>query len=424
MGDRAGHRKYSPSQAERLFACPGFARQVARAPQRTSRYAIEGTKAHTIVETALENGYDDAREAHDDSVHFFEDFDDEFLDAVQMMLDYVSEIGEGRGEATEWIETLVHPPVYPRECGGTLDYAMYDPKDRRLRIVDYKHGAGVAKEATTPQLKSYAAGVIFGDEIPVTFNDVDEVIVTIVQPRAFHRDGPIRERAYTPYEMYEYLEELQAAVSAAERPDAPLVAGRAQCQFCDAAVTCPAREAAALQVASDAFRQIGDVTAPQLPAPHDLDMERLGRIRFFAPLLRKWLSDVDDYCEDLARKGHVVPGAKLVRAQASRKWFGTDEEVAAKLAGLLDVTPDDIVQRKLPPILETEKRYVAKYKKDNKGKASQKALAEQAKKAFAFMTTKQSSGNLVLVDLDDERPAVGTKNPFAQISIASSEEAK
>lgn len=443
MEQERTHRRYSPSQADRFFACRGSNNLLKRVPARpTSPYAQEGTDAHTILEAALNAQCRDAQEAHDfltSLPHTLDDGQNEFYLSIQIALDHIYSILDAHPDATMWVERFVDPPLTaaPGEAGGYCDVAILVPSLRALFVIDYKHGAGVAKAVRgNNQPMQYAAGFLYEDNAVVDPADIDTVILCIVQPRAFHEDGIIREHEVTPYEVWEYLEELEDVVLDCEREDAALTPGEDQCRFCDARTLCPAREAMALQVASSTFTQIAHVNAPALPNPAAMDIERLARIRFHAPMLRKFLDDVDKHADELARGGHHVPGAKLVEAQAKRKYYGEDNDVARKLAAMLGERKADaamaayvqvieqypvlqrIFNQKIIPITSAEKLVVEEYKR-RVGRGRKKKAAEEAKQAFAFLTLKQSSGKLVLVDEDDPRPAVNrAQNTFGQIAGA------
>lgn len=402
-------------------------------------YAIEGTQAHAVLQAALENKVRDAREAHRDYSYLFDvDLDDgtnEFYLAIDTALNYVYDLFDQHPDAAVYIEQHIPVPVTnaPGEADGFADLVVYVPSLRKVYVIDYKHGAGIAKEADCRQLKQYGAGVVFGllADVP----DVDDVTLVIIQPRAFHKLGPIREHQTTAYELWMYLEELDEVIRQATQPDAPLTPGQEQCRFCDGVAFCPAREAVALQVANTHFAQVRDLNNG-LPEVHRIDLQRLGTIRAHAWALRKWLDDVEDRCYQLAREGHAIPGAKLVEAQAKRRYYGTEQDVAHKLAAMLgdQGLTDGVWQLynlmqaypalatmfrpHLVPLTTAEKLVTEAYKK-RAARGQKKKAAEEAKQSFAFLTLKETSGTLTLVDDSDERPAVNpTQNTFAQIAAA------
>lgn len=413
-------------------------RRVPAKPSGPS--AIEGTKAHEVLQAALENRLRDARVAHEDwSSLFFEELDDgrnEFYLSIQQCLDYVYSILDEYPDAQMWVEVYVDPEIesLPGQAGGYCDIAIYVPSARLLFVIDYKHGAGIAVDIEgCHQLLQYSAGFLYGVTPRVAPDAVDTVTTVIVQPRAYHIAGPIREANVTPFQVYEYLRELDEVIEDCESEDAALTPSPDACRFCDANAVCPAREEEALASAQMGFRSITDVSSSSLKAPQLLDANKLGLIRHHAKHIRKWLDDVETYCHQLAREGHHVPGSKLVETRATRKYYGSDREVARRLGALLgegdtveafdkmdalfNAHPvlDRLFQWDLVPMSVAEKMVVAAYKRRASRKNARNA-AEAANKAFAYLTLKQSSGNTTLVDEDDPRPAVNsTGNKFASV---------
>lgn len=419
------HRKYSPSQITRIALCPGSPRLVARAPVLPPpEYTIEGQNAHTVLQYALENRVATAKEAHRDYSHLcMDDLDTQenlFYFAIDVALDYVYAILAEYPDAVMYVENNVNVPseVAPGEADGYCDIAIYIPSLRWLYIIDYKHGAGIAVDVKgNRQMRQYGAGFLYGEPQIIDPATVDNVTLVIVQPRAFHKDGMIRDHDYTAYELYEYLDEMDDIIRAAEADDAPLVPGVEQCRFCAAKTICPARE----QRAIEPLRQVGIIAPPEavraqmLPDPRGMDAARLGEILLAAPALKKWLDDLEKHAYELLRSGHSIPHHKLVQVSAKREYYGDQEELAVQLAAILGKEPEALLRKKLLPITEMEKLLVQHYRqhapKGEKNKAS-----EQARKDFAFYTLKKSSGNLTMVTSDDERPAVnGATSAFKQI---------
>ena len=445
MTQERSHRRYSPSQADRTFLCTGSRALLDRVPARPSgEFAVEGNDAHAVFEAAIKYRVSSAEVAHREYVPhlILEDIDDgynDFYRAIQEAIDYVLGILHNNPDALVWIEQYVEPPTpsAPGQGGGYSDCIIWIPSKRELHIIDYKHGVGVVKRAkSNRQAMQYAGGVLFEDNARVDPNIVDAVVLTIIQPRSFHADGDVRTYTLPPFEIWDYLQELDEKIAESEEGFGTLTPGELQCQFCDARTVCPAREALGLDVAVPGTETIEQFSQSDLPHPSSLDMQRLAQIRYHAPALRKWLDDVDKHTDELARSGHVVPGAKLVETKAARKYYGEEPEVARKLAALMgernaDAAMDAFkavmkqypaLQRlynlKLVPVTSAEKLVVDAYKQ-RVGRGRKKKAAEEARQAFAFLTLKQSSGNLVLVDDDDPRPAVNkAQNTFGQIAGA------
>ncbi len=421
------HKLYSPSQLERLALCPGSNNLIARVkPGRvSSKYAIEGTNAHEVLEAALKNRCETAADAHwNHSSLCCQDMNDmhnQFYYSITVAMNYVYGILDEYPDAIMYLEEFVDPPssVAPGETGGYLDILIVVPSIRTIFVIDFKHGAGVAKDVEgNPQINQYASGALFQEKPLVDPEHIDHVVLVIVQPRAFHKDGMIRETTLTPYDIGLFTTGLDAVISKASKPDAPLIPGDVQCQFCDVNTVCPAREAKALQVAKSTFSQIEQVNEPSLPAPKSLDIARLGYIRQHAGMLRKWLKDVDDHAFELASQGYDIPGCKMVESEARREYFGSVEETVNKLVALTGSPRSDFVHEKLLPLTQTEKLVVEAFKKSvSRGKKRNAAV--QAKKKFAYLTIKKSSGSLSLVPLSDDRPAVNRSQIFNQVGLIS-----
>lgn len=422
------HARYSPSKMERLALCPGSDALTQGVIDRDSTWSIEGRKAHQILEAALRARVQNARAAHvDHSELCMEELDEEyggpykkFYSSVQECIDYVFGIMEANPDAILWIETHVHPPsdAAPGEASGYCDIAIYVPSTKTLYVVDFKNGAGVAKAIVgNKQVKQYAAGFLYDPASPLLLAgyDVDNVVLTIVQPRAFHPEGSPRSYELTPFELYEYLGEMDAIIEACRKPDAPLVPGEEQCQFCPRNTNCPAREAKALQAVNVQFRTVGDVRAPGVPDPAVMEAANIEQAMLVIPMLRKWANDVERRMFSIMTQGYQSAHFKLVEAQARRRWHGEPEKIASEFMRLTGCDYHEIMKARLLTITDAEEMIVKKYK-ERAPRGSKKAAGEDAKRDMAFLTLKDTSGNLTLTTMDDDRPPIDrAQTNFAQI---------
>lgn len=406
------HSTYSPSQIERIELCPGSVALLQRTPARSeSSYAEEGTKAHHVLETALKLRMRRAFEAHKVSDIKDETFSGEFYFAIQVALDHVYSLLDEYPDAILYVENKIFVPsnVAPGEADGYCDIVIFIPSLREVHVIDYKHGAGVVKSAIeNKQTLQYGAGVIWSD-FPLVFPEsVDRVVLTIVQPRAFHKEGYIREYETTPYRLYEYIDEMDEIITRSQAPDAPLIPGEEQCRFCDANITCPAREAKALKAVNSQFANIRQVAAPNMPDVEGLDLERLGYIMNAKPFLQSWLSKVEERVYELNMSGVTVPGTKLVQGDARREWFAPEEgdkdKIPQQLAVLTGEPVEAFYEKKLVTLTTAEAMVKEAFKK-RVGKGKKKIAAEEAAIAFAPFTLKKPSDKLTLVLEDDPRPA-------------------
>jgi hypothetical protein len=373
-------------------------------PNRSSRYADEGTAAHQLAERCLSADlyphyavWSDGRQErappppaasaarHIGSVETVRGTDwlvtEEMAEAVQVFLDAV------RGAMVEGDTLLVeqrfnlsaiHPGMF-----GTNDACVLSPSRKTLFVFDYKHGKGHAVEAEgNPQLRYYGLGALLNTAKAGT---VERLVLTIVQPRAQHRLGPIRSETIGMFDLMEWTAELKKAAVATEDPAAPLAAGN-HCGFCPAAGACPKLRDRAMDAAMAEFAG-ASITVPADPGM--LTTEQIARLLTHADLIDDWLAAVRGHALHLAESGTVVPGFKLVPKRATRKWRDFQDagaiETALRKAGLGDSDIFKPLDLKSPAQIE-------------------KLLPKDRREALADLVVKESSG-VNLVPDTDHRPA-------------------
>lgn len=243
------HSSFSASSASRLMACPAsyqLALDLDTGVRRSSVYAAEGTLAHTMAEACLASGADagqflgDTRAAdgHTFTVdEEFVDFTTTYIEAVRSLrrLGYVIQL-EQRVTPGGWVDAWGEPPLGV-DLFGTADCIAHNAASGHLAVVDLKFGKGVPVEAKdNPQLLYYALGALFRYR-DTRFNSVS---TTIVQPRAYHRAGPVRTSdMYTPEQILIWGRDVlfPAVRRAVADQGRTRVAGK-HCRWCPAQAQC------------------------------------------------------------------------------------------------------------------------------------------------------------------------------------------
>lgn len=413
------HARYSASAAHRWLRCPGSVALADGVPRVESEYALDGTEAHEVLNFALENGYKHAAEAMvmcGKQQTYRKDNYEERRDSIQSVLDYVYDLVASYGEAgcTVFFETEFKFPLsFEEDCGGTSDICIYIHDLNILYVIDFKHGAGVAVEVEeNEQCMIYGVGA--ADELGKRGYTIDTIVLVVAQPRAFHLKGPIRTWVMPSRMAGDFTTRVEDAIMACKKPDAPLIPDpNVQCKFCPASPVCPAYEQSAMRVVMPTFNTIKDVNQYTLPEPRSLSVDRIAYIKQAKDALINWLNDVDDYAKELAMSGTQVPGFKLVYARSQRRYEGDPHVVADALISLTGKTLDDVMPRKLIGIGDGEAMVVEAYRRGAEKGQIRKAV-ELGKKAFAMLTTKDTSGNLVMVSENDKRPAVNPAQTLFQ----------
>lgn len=393
------HSKIGASSAYRWSVCPGSVRLSAGVESRSSEYALLGTAAHELAAKCLE-GEKNADEFLGTEIEVDKDgakatfeVDDEMAEAVQLYLDTCrQQWATAKATLPSGLVMIEHRfDLSSVHAGmfGTSDFAVVDVKNKTLYVTDYKHGAGKPVEVfDNMQLKYYALGVLM--DMLKANREIEKVVLCIVQPRCYHRDGPVRTFEMEAWELIDYATELIEYAKATEDPNAPLVPGD-HCGFCPAAATCPVLQARAEAAFDEAMAQMeGGVdtdVAEWLP--------KLDTIEAFCSAVRSAA-----YAQ--ASSGKKVMGYKLVEKQGRRKFI--DEDAVRKFLKDRGVTEAEM---HTPPKLKSPAQ-VEKLE-PFKGKA-----AKDAKEALqAFITTPKAG--TALVPEDDPRPAYDAGADFEDL---------
>jgi len=342
------HAELGASVASRWMACPGSIRLSREVPVPASTsYAEEGTRAHALAELCL------TKHVNPDIYEGMEleggVVGEDMVEHVRVFVDYCSVL-QGGGNTT-WVEKKFNlaPLNPPGPMFGTADFVAYDPFERTLHVVDLKYGQGVVVEAKgNKQLRYYALGAALslGSEYPI-----DNVVMTIVQPRALHTDGPIRSDEATHIELIEFAAELMDAARKTLEPDAPLVAG-SHCRFCPASGVCPAQRDRALAVAQSEFDIVEAEFTPPAPEtiPPEMFAEMLGKLH----ILEDWASAMRATALARLERGEEVPGFKLVQKRPTRQW--TDPDAVEQILKSEKYDDDEIYKpRDLKSVAQIEK---------------------------------------------------------------------
>ena len=377
------HPKYSGSNAHRFMNCPGQVRLAASLPDIETEHAKEGTFAHLVLEAAVKNGIEDAGLMAGVLSINGRWVDEEITDAIQCVLDYVNTILREYPS----VSILSEYEVVSMERGGTIDVLLIDNVSKSVWVIDYKHGAGLRVEADDNyQGRTYLWEVAKARaDYALTF--------TIIQPRHWAYNGA-REVKFLWPDLFDFAQDAEAAIEAAEKPDAPLIAGT-WCTNCKAAAVCPALDQRGRELTA------GGIEAAML------DPDRLAWIVLHADEARAWLRACEQYVRANIMRGQHFPGLKPVLDKGRRRYrpdMAPDiiaRQVVSLTAGRLK--PEDIMPPRLKPLTEVEKLVVSVCREAAPG-ARDKA-AETAKKAFAFLTLRDTSGAISLVPETDPRPA-------------------
>lgn len=381
------HAKLSPSASHRWMVCPGSIRSSEGMPeQESSDYANEGTAAHEVGERCLRTGRSPKNFLGEKINVEGKDYlvDAEMVEAVSL---YVAECNKRLANPpVKFIEQKFHLDIIHPDIYGTSDFGSLIYEDKILHVVDLKYGKGIVVDPDwNTQLMIYGLGVLIhiASEGLQTMDQLRgyEVELTIVQPRAYHTDGPVRSWRISAKKLMEWgFIALKTAAIMTEELDASLVAGH-HCRFCPAIAVCPEQRREAFELAKLDFSD----DTHRLPAVEDLTPVELRKVMELSGMIAAWRDSVEAYIHHLLESGKEIEGLKLVEKRATRKWID-EEKAEKKLSKLLG---EEAYTRKLKTVAQAEKLI--------------KAEGGDPDEVMNGLWSKESSGTTV-VSADDKRP--------------------
>lgn len=380
------HAEFSASGSDRWLNCPGSIRLARELPRsESSVYAMEGTAAHAVSERCLHAGVFSADfmkgqyvDIEGEKPRFFVSnpplevlqpttflIDQDMIDAVNIYLEFVEEVLAEMPDAEVEIEAKLDLSWLRPGMFGTGDLVVAQWMDH-LHIIDYKHGKGVGVEAlNNSQLKYYALGAAKKYDF-----QFEKVTMTVVQPRFFHSEGPIRSHTMSMAELRLFEKELAEGYDRAQEEDSMLNPGD-HCKFCPALGVpeghpghCSeswkkAQEVAMVDFANAPPLEVEEATEV-IPLPRS--PEEFARALAWLPFIDNWSKKVAAAAETMALQGIKIPGYKLVEKRTIRKWtdFATEEDIVEELVNEFGLEREELFKEpKLLSPTQIEKKLKA-----------------------------------------------------------------
>lgn len=340
---RDAHSNKGASSAERWMNCPGSSALIEAfdLPQTDEPdYQREGIAQHEAAADCLARDIDTweiVGETYHNTV-----MDGPMCDAIQMYLDRVRpSIDREKGFHGEqfFIEAKLAAPDIHEKMFGSVDFgALVPPKVLTdgpaaavlggfLDVTDYKGGEGIeVSPVDNAQMKYYAFMLIhtkydhLDDDFPVR--------LTIVQPRCWSYDGPIRDWWTTVGEIKAWV--VRDLLPAMNSTSSELDAGK-WCRFCPAKLTCP--------LLNSLFRAASSYDPDEIitltPESLGLSYQKVDGVKFY-------LKALEDEVYRRLMAAQPVPHTKLVNKKAHRVFKDT---VTVKVEGKDTEVPLDAYMR-------------------------------------------------------------------------------
>lgn len=328
----SGHAFLAPSSAHRWVLCPGSAAMEAAYPEQGDKPdAAEGTAAHWVVEQML-TGHTVALGAFAPNGVAITA---EIWESAQVMYDDVTETLGPTWPSLIVIERPVRiPRVHAQLNYGTPDVRAWvdRPAEGRKTLYawDFKHGHSYVDAFENWQLIDYTAGLLSEANdfngaagLPAFSETNIDVVLRVVQPRAYHPDGPVREWRTTADALRPYVFRLSMAAEEATGDNPPCKPVASACEHCTARHACTALQTAVYRGMDIAKRA---QAAELSPAALGLELRLLAEA---TALIEARKSGLEEQAEAVIRNGQSVPHWTMQRGTAREVWEKPHAEVIA-----------------------------------------------------------------------------------------------
>lgn len=230
---------------------------------------------------------------------------------------------------------------------GTPDSWFYLPQHNVLEIFDYKFGHRYIDAFENWQLINYCAGILQKIGITGVTDQSLHVNLHVVQPRSYHRDGPVRTWHMLASDLRGYFNTLRNAADRAMQQN-PEATANAACLDCRGRHECEAAQ-------RDGYRT-ADISTRSLPVAmpaHALGLE----LKYLTEAFKRLEGRITGLQEQVRQRimaGELIPFWAMNSSAGSEKWKVPPGEVAA----LGQVFGKDLLTHK--PVTPTQARDIFK----------------------------------------------------------------
>lgn len=352
----SAHAFLAPSSAHRWVFCPGSARLEAAYPEtEETPEAAEGTAAHWVaLDCMLLAGRVPAvDEVAPNGVHITADM----IEAAELVArDVVATLGANWRQMIVVEQRVTIPRVHPQNWGTPDVRAWQQLGDGRwvLHVWDFKYGHKIVEAFENWQCIDYASGALSEAKIDDGLADQNTVVsICVIQPRAYHRDGPVRRWTVRASDLRAHINRLHSSALDAVSDNPKCYPEPSACENCRGRHACEALQRSAYRAA-----EIGHSAQPLDLSPHALGLELRMLLRAEA-LLKARRSGLEEHAVSLLKRGQPVAWFAMESTPGRLTWTKPAAEVmllgqmvGANFAAPVEpITPTQA--KKLAPTLAT-----------------------------------------------------------------------
>lgn len=332
------HSLLAPSSYGRLAYCRAAPTMEAAYPDEDTPHAIDGRASHAVNQQFIVTGEMPALRSALEGTEVTQ----EMIDGALLYVgDIANELGAAWFNHIHIEERVDLSGLHPKAWGTPDAFAIYPGF---IYLWDYKFGHRYVDPFENWQLIGYAYDFVSKlspeEELSTTIQ------MTIVQPRNFHKDGPIRRWTVKAWELRPYFNQLKAWLEEAMREEVTANPAWQACQDCSARHACvPLRNAcyAAMDYAMTS-------------QAHNLQPDQLGvelaRVEDVSKLLEAYKSGLEEEAVGVLKRGASIPNYTMAPGQSSLAWTMPPDFIISQLgeqlrAPLKVITPTQAKTQKL-----------------------------------------------------------------------------
>lgn len=276
---------------------------------------------------------------------------EEMFEGVGLYFDAVREWGMPNA----WFELPVTCMRVHPQCEGTLDVGAYDADKSVIYVGDFKFGYRFVDVRNNLQLLCYAVGLQHKLGILSDTNLWFEFL--IVQPRSYHRDGPVRRWRVHATEVRGLINQLSNAAHAALAPN-PCGTVNPGCGRCEGRHKCETLQVAALEA----------LDTSEAGTPHDLPFaaaeDELRRLQRAQQVIEARVTGLEQQVAYGMRRGAASRYFAVEQSVGRLAWKPESEAIVRNLATLLraNISKEKLItptqaEKVLPPALVAAHSY-------------------------------------------------------------------
>jgi hypothetical protein len=363
--------KLSPSRANRWTKCTGSVPLELKYPSTPGPAATEGINAHRAAKDLIMGV--------DIDLHVF---DPEMIVAVQIYVDTIKKYLNNTNIYYGVEEKLRYEHINV-SISGIPDAYIFNPKLKKLSVFDFKTGFGVIDPVENWQLIIYTLLILRKLEGQGALGNYDSTgdltcELVIVQPRAYHPDGPVRSWSMIYDQIQKYSRKL-AEILIEIKAERYVSRVGPWCHYCRALHECKT----AAMAAGTAMDVSGEAVTFEL-TPEQLSFE-LTHTKEAIRILTQRLKALEEYTVSQIQKGIMIPGWELSPGRGVLTWNKSISEIV-KMADTIGVDirkPEDIITPRQAEIKGLDQAIVKHYTYTREGKMKlRKEDPDAGKKVF------------------------------------------